>query len=77
MKYIAEGITVDKDLCGGQPTIRGMRITVKNILGYLSVGETRENILLNFPLINEEDIKNCLEYASELVDKDSLIKTVA
>lgn len=65
MKYIAEGITVDKELCGGQATIRGIRVTVKNILGLLSVGETVENILLNYPSLNEEDISNCLKYASE------------
>jgi uncharacterized protein (DUF433 family) len=52
-------------LCGGQATIRGIRDTVKNILGLLSVGETVENILLNYPSLNEENISNCLKYASE------------
>lgn len=63
MKYIAEGITVDEDLCGGKPTIRAMRITLNTILGLLSVGETKENIFANYPTVNENDIKNCLEYA--------------
>lgn len=77
MKYIAEGITIDEDLCNGQPTIRGKRITVKTILGLLSVGESTENILENYPTINEMDIKNCLDYATMLVENETLTKTVA
>ena len=45
MEYIAERITIDPDLCNGKPTIRGTRLTVSTILGFLSAGETREELL--------------------------------
>ena len=43
--------------------IRGMRITVQTILGYLSAGETSENILEEFPFLEAEDIDACLKFA--------------
>lgn len=65
-------ITIDPDICNGKPTIRGMRITVKTILEYLAAGETTENILIAYPFLEEEDIKECLEFASRLTDHSFL-----
>jgi uncharacterized protein (DUF433 family) len=63
-----ERITIDPDICNGKPTIRGLRITVKTILEYIAAGETYENILAAYPVLEREDIKACLEFASHLAD---------
>jgi uncharacterized protein (DUF433 family) len=53
-------ITIDPDICNGKPTIRGKRITVQTILEFLSVGETSEEILKQYPSLDAEDINACL-----------------
>ena len=55
-------ITIDPDLCNGKPTIRGKRITVQTILEFLSVGETSEEILKQYPSLEAEDINACLVF---------------
>ena len=62
MEYIAERITIDPDLCNGKPTIRETRMTVNNIVGYIIAGETREEILYQFPSLENEDIDACLKF---------------
>lgn len=69
MQYISDRITLDDNLMDGKPTIRGMRITVNNILGYLSAGESVEEILNQFPILEKEDIFACIKFASKLTDK--------
>lgn len=64
MKY--EGIiTIEAGKRGGQPCIRGMRITVYDVLGYLASGMTQEEILSDFLYLTKEDILACLSYAAE------------
>ncbi|HEV8721306.1 MAG TPA: DUF433 domain-containing protein [Candidatus Binatia bacterium] len=57
-------ITIKPDVCGGEPTIRGMRITVSHILEMLAGGMTPEQILSDFPYLERSDIDACLEYAA-------------
>jgi uncharacterized protein (DUF433 family) len=64
----ADRITVDPALCNGKPTVRGMRITVQTVLEYLSAGESREEILRQFPMLEPEDVSACLAFASSLMD---------
>ena len=59
-----ERITIKPDLCGGQPTIRDMRITVSHVLEMLAGGMTREEILKDFPYLEKADIDAALEYAA-------------
>jgi uncharacterized protein (DUF433 family) len=59
-----ERITIKPDVCGGEPTIRGMRITVSQILEMLAGGMTAEQILEDFPYLDRADIDACLEYAA-------------
>ena len=68
MEYISDRITIDPDLCNGKPTIRGKRITVQTILEYLSVGDSKDDILKAFPSLETEDIDACLKFASLLMD---------
>jgi uncharacterized protein (DUF433 family) len=58
-------ITVEPGKRGGKPCIRGMRITVYDVLSYLAAGMTNEQILAGFPYLNREDIQACLAYAAE------------
>jgi uncharacterized protein (DUF433 family) len=58
-------ITVESGKRGGQPCIRGMRITVYDVLSYLASGMTEEQVLADFPYLTHEDILACLSYASE------------
>ena len=60
-----EIITVEPDKRRGQPCIRGLRITVYDILGYLAAGETSEEILENFPMLTNQDIMACPAYAAD------------
>ena len=57
-------ITIRPDVCGGEPTIRGMRITVSHVLEMLAGGMTLEQVLHDFPYLEKADIEACLEYAA-------------
>jgi len=57
-------ITIIPDVCGGEPTIRGIRITVSHVLELLAGGMTSEEILRDFPYLEKADIDACLEYAA-------------
>lgn len=61
-------ITSDSEILGGKPLIRGMRIRVSDVLGYLAAGETRETLLREFPDLENDDITAALEYAQEASD---------
>jgi uncharacterized protein (DUF433 family) len=58
-------ITIEQGKRSGKPCIRGMRITVYDVLGYLASGMTFEEIIDDFPDLTIDDIKACLEYASD------------
>jgi uncharacterized protein (DUF433 family) len=77
MEYIADRITIDNKLCNGKPTIRGLRITVQTILEFLGAGETKEELLKQFPSLEMEDIDACLKFASQLMSRNFTIKKVA
>ncbi len=56
-------ITVDPGKCGGRPCLRGLRIRVKDVLDLLAAGASREEILTDYPLLEDEDITAALEYS--------------
>jgi uncharacterized protein (DUF433 family) len=57
MTYIAERISIDPKICTGKPAIRGKRIAVHTILEFLSVGESKEEILKQYPSFEPKDIE--------------------
>ncbi|MBM4032819.1 MAG: DUF433 domain-containing protein [Planctomycetes bacterium] len=61
---VLDRITVDLEVCLGQPTIRGMRITVSLILKLLAAGMGRKEILDAYPELEDEDITQALRYAA-------------
>ena len=75
MQMVSERITIDDKICGGKPTIRGKRITVQTVLDFLSAGETVEEILNQYPSLEPDDIKACLEFASDLMNRNYIIKS--
>lgn len=58
-------ITIQKGKRGGQPTIRGMRITVYDILQWLASGMTVKEIIKDYPELTEKDIKAALQFAAD------------
>lgn len=61
-------ITVEPGKCGGRPCIRGMRITVADILSLLGAGAAIDEILEDFPELEREDILAALNYAADKLD---------
>jgi uncharacterized protein (DUF433 family) len=59
-------ITMDPDIMGGKPCIRGMRVTVGTIVEALSAGRTTEQLLADFPYLEEADIRDALAFAARL-----------
>ncbi len=70
-------ITIDPEICHGKPSIRGMRYPVEVILDLLAAGMTHQEILKDYPSLEEDDIKACLAYASRLAKVKSVYKVVA
>jgi uncharacterized protein (DUF433 family) len=62
---IRERITIEPGKRSGKPCIRGMRITVSDILEYLAAGMSEDQILSDFPELERDDIKACLIFAAE------------
>jgi len=58
-------ITIEPGKRAGKPCIRGMRITVYDVLGYLAAGMTHQEILADFPYLTEQDILACLAFAAD------------
>jgi len=65
MKTYSNFIEINADKRFGKPCIKGTRIAVYDVLGWLANGMTLQNILEDFPEINEEQILACLAYAAD------------
>ncbi len=63
-------ISIDPKVCHGKPCIRGTRIMVSIILDYLQAGESREEILRQYPSLNDEDIHAAIGYAAWLAHQE-------
>lgn len=68
MSELLARITVDPQRMHGRPCIRDLRITVADVLGLLSAGQSRESILEDYPYLEEADIDAVLAYAARQVD---------
>jgi uncharacterized protein (DUF433 family) len=58
-------ITIGPGKRGGRPCIRGMRIAVGDVLGWLAAGMSHEQILSDYPELTEDDVRACLAYAAD------------
>jgi uncharacterized protein (DUF433 family) len=67
-------ITIEPGKRGGKPCIRGMRITVYDVLEYLASGMMLEEILQDFPYLTREDILVCLSYAADREKRSMVVE---
>ena len=58
-------ITIEPGKRGGRPTIRGTRITVADVLGWLAAGMTYAQIIADYPELTEDHLRACLAYAAD------------
>ena len=66
MNSLLSRITINADICHGKPTIRNKRYPVEFILDLLSAGSSHEEILADYPSLQNDDILACLQYAAKL-----------
>ncbi len=72
-----ERITADPAVMSGKPCIRGLRVTVANILRQLANHRTPGEILESYPYLEAEDIDACLDYAAMCADDEEIIVSPA
>ena len=68
-------ITIEPGKRGGKPCIRGMRITVYDVLDYLASGMSKQEVLDDFPFLTQEDILACLWFAAQRERLTATIQT--
>ncbi|CAN5195902.1 DUF433 domain-containing protein [soil metagenome] len=77
MEYqLYKNIISHPDICNGRPTIKGTRITVQTIMGFVLAGDTDEDVLEGYPRLTKEDINSCKEFTMMLFEKPTLFKTL-
>lgn len=69
-------ITVDASICNGKPVIRGQRITVQTILGFLAAGDSKDSILKQYPSLEPEDIDAALQFSADMMGNSYRIKQI-
>lgn len=73
MENLLKRITINPAQCGGKPCIRGMRIRIQDVLDLLANGLSREEVLLELPDLELEDISAVLMYASKSVSHELIL----
>ncbi len=73
-KELLYRITIDPKIMVGKPTIRGLRVTVDQILKALAAGISNDELLEDYPELEKEDIEAALLYAAELVEEEKIYK---
>lgn len=70
---LLQRITVDPELCGGRPCIRGMRVRVTDILDLLGAGLTAGQVVEELPILEPDDVRAALVYASKRLNHPRLV----
>lgn len=73
---LLERITVNPNIFGGKPLIRGRRFAVEHLLGMLAAGDTTESLLEAYPWLEREDIQACLLYAQRVIGNEHVEPTL-
>ena len=63
-------ITLDPRICSGKPCLRGMRFPVHQVVDLVAAGNSFQQILHDFPMLEEEDIRQSLAYAAQLAREE-------
>lgn len=72
MQTAYDRITIDPDLMNGQPCIRGMRLTVRRVVEAVALYPERTELKREYPELEDDDIRQALEYAAESLDDQIL-----
>jgi uncharacterized protein (DUF433 family) len=72
MVSLLSRITIDPEICHGKPVIRGLRYPVESMIEYLAAGDSIDDLLMEFPDLEREDLLACLEFA--VPEDDSLVE---
>jgi uncharacterized protein (DUF433 family) len=75
MDTLLSRITIDKNVCKGKPSIRGMRFTVSQMLDLIASGMTSDEILNDYPYLEANDVAACLQYASCILNNRDMLFT--
>lgn len=74
---LRERITINGDILAGKPAVRGLRISVEQILRALAVGVPQDDLLADYPELEQEDILAVLTYAADLVSETKIYPVAA
>ncbi|HHB90488.1 MAG TPA: DUF433 domain-containing protein [Anaerolineae bacterium] len=77
MNRLLERITVDPDILGGKPIIRGTRLSVEFILDLLASGMMEDEIIQEYPHLERDDIRACLQYAARSLHNEVIVSLEA
>lgn len=75
MNYL-EYIVRDPNICGGEPVLKGTRVTVRTVLASLAEGATGEEILADFPTLNKEHVRAVIAFAAASAEEDLPVPAV-
>jgi len=70
-------IVINPDVCNGQPTFEGTRITAQTVLEFLGAGDSAQDIVRKYPALCEEDIREALRFSSRLMRHHFVVRDVA
>lgn len=65
-------VAIDPDILGGKPVVRGTRLAVSFLVDLMAQGWSIADLLANYPRLTEADVRACLAYASESVDREAV-----
>jgi uncharacterized protein (DUF433 family) len=71
-RKLLERITINPEIFGGKPIIRGRRLAVEHVLGMLAAGDSVETILEGYPWLERDDVLACLAYARRVVANERI-----
>ncbi len=63
-------ITTDPTICGGEPVLKGTRVLVRTVLGYLAHGDAVADVLRDFPTLTEDDVRAVIAFAASAASED-------
>ena len=66
MNELLERVSIDPNICHGQPCVKGTRIMVWLVVGFLANGDSVEDVLKAYPELTRDDVRACLAYAAEM-----------
>jgi uncharacterized protein (DUF433 family) len=76
LAHSIEPITVNPDIFGGKPIVRGRRLAVEHVLGLLAAGDSVDDVLAAYPWLERSDVLACLTYACRIVANERVLPLI-